>query len=467
MTLIPAANNISLDNRQKGYMGTLTTEETKKLKQLWTKVLELFDQKGQPYKPKVETASIASSTNSGKSKYLGGWFGGSKSSSTNNNEGNNSDKDVFVGATTNPLWMSLPFDKAMPLIPGDLLKKTFWNMVSTDNPDATLLRYLRARKWDLNAAYEMLGNTLRWRLHMRVDEIVALGNHGLRKELNELSSGLGDQYHKFVTSGVSHLGGPDRDGRVICYVNVQLYYKSNQPFEILKLLTVSIMEAARLFCGHPVNTYCIVFNMENFTLANMDYEFVKFLNSCLEQYYPECLGLCLIHKAPWIFSTVWAVIKGWFDPVVVQKFQFTNNLNDFSKYIDLKNAPVIITGQKDVLTKVEATQVDEELSIGQINNEDKPEVIAYREEIDHHIKLTKEWVSIQTPNGDEESLNNEVLVRLSYGLQYRLARIKAEKYLRAPTVYHLKKIVQIDENDRLFIDFGDEDFKTQDFTDRV
>lgn len=215
MTLIPTAVNISLDNRQNGYIGALTAEETKKLKQLWVKVLELFDQKGQPYKPKAETASIASSTTGGKSRYLGGWFGGNKSSSTNNDGNNNLDKDIFVGATTNPLWMSLPFDKAIPLIPGDLLKKTFWNMVATDNPDATLLRYLRARKWNLDAAYEMLGNTLRWRLHMRVDEIVALGDHGLRKELNELSSGLGDQYHKFVSSGVSALGGPDRDGRVV------------------------------------------------------------------------------------------------------------------------------------------------------------------------------------------------------------------------------------------------------------
>lgn len=167
-----------------------------------------------------------------------------------------------------------------------------------------------------------------------------------------------------------------------------------------------------------------------------------------------------------IIYLVWAVIKGWFDPVVVQKFQFTNNLDDFSKYIDLKNAPVIISGEKDVLTKVEVTQVNEELSIGQINNEDKPEVIAYREEIDNHIKLTKEWVLNQTSD-DKDSLNNDVLVRLSYGLQYRLARVKAEKYLRAPTIYHLKGLVQIDANDRLWIDFGDEDFKKQDFTDRV
>lgn len=63
------------------------------------------------------------------------------------------------------------------------------------------------------------------------------------------------------------------------------------------------METARLFCGHPMDNACIVFNLENFTLANMDYDFVKFLITCLESYYPETLGLCIIHKAPWVFST--------------------------------------------------------------------------------------------------------------------------------------------------------------------
>jgi hypothetical protein len=61
--------------------------------------------------------------------------------------------------------------------------------------------------------------------------------------------------------------------------------------------------------------------MTDFTLANMvfnlfvyfpslmrtdslqDYHPVKFMIKCFEANYPESLGVVLIHKAPWIFSS--------------------------------------------------------------------------------------------------------------------------------------------------------------------
>jgi hypothetical protein len=33
-----------------------------------------------------------------------------------------------------------------------------------------------------------------------------------------------------------------------------------------------------------------------------DYTPVKYIIKCLDHYYPESLGLILIHKAPWFFS---------------------------------------------------------------------------------------------------------------------------------------------------------------------
>lgn len=46
----------------------------------------------------------------------------------------------------------------------------------------------------------------------------------------------------------------------------------------------------------------IVFDMTNFTLANMDYAPVKFMIKCFEANYPESLGAVLIHNAPWVFQ---------------------------------------------------------------------------------------------------------------------------------------------------------------------
>lgn len=56
------------------------------------------------------------------------------------------------------------------------------------------------------------------------------------------------------------------------FVNVQVYHKEDQPLELAKLLTVYIMETARLICDYPMETVCLVFSLENFTMANMVYK---------------------------------------------------------------------------------------------------------------------------------------------------------------------------------------------------
>jgi hypothetical protein len=61
-------------------------------------------------------------------------------------------------------------------------------------------------------------------------------------------------------------------------------------------------------CGTPVECFAdgivqtIIFDMTNFSMANMDYTPVKFMIKCFEANYPESLGAVLVHNAPWIFQ---------------------------------------------------------------------------------------------------------------------------------------------------------------------
>ena len=68
-------------------------------------------------------------------------------------------------------------------------------------------------------------------------------------------------------------------------------------------------------------------------MANMYYTPVKFMIKVFEANYPESLGAVLVHKAPWIFQSVWTIIKGWLDPVVAAKIHFTKHLEDLEQYI--------------------------------------------------------------------------------------------------------------------------------------
>ncbi|KAI9276935.1 CRAL-TRIO domain-containing protein [Phascolomyces articulosus] len=448
---------ISLEGRLPGHAGNLTVEQTAALKRFWLRLFELFAQPGDKINlpPPINEPKVAEPKNGGSGFF--GWGGKKKT------EEKSEEKQYFLGRTADPRWMTLPLQEAIALIPGDKLEQTFWQMVATDNPDAAILRYLRARKWDDEAAYRMLINTLRWRLHMRVDDITKLGETGLYNELEKAKTGFGDQFLEQIRSGKATLGGPDKSDRGICFINVQLHHKEDQPAEAIQICALYLMETARVFLGYPMVNACIVFNLENFTLANWDFEFVKFLIVCLERYYPETLGLCLIHKAPWVFSTVWNVVSPMLDPVVAAKIKFSKNLDEFQQHIDVGSTPVIISKNPDVKTKDEATKADPPKA-GVLGTPTSPEYLAYIEETKQYKKETTEWAKQELT---EETLAADALKRLERGRTHRIIRIKTEKDIRANTTYHEKGLIKLTPEARLYIDFGGDNWECQDVTERV
>jgi hypothetical protein len=55
----------------------------------------------------------------------------------------------------------------------------FWSFVQAEHPDTTVLRFLRARKWNVEKAMEMLVLALEWRITMDVEEVVQDGEEAL------------------------------------------------------------------------------------------------------------------------------------------------------------------------------------------------------------------------------------------------------------------------------------------------
>ena len=91
--------------------------------------------------------------------------------------------------------------------------------------------------------------------------------------------------------------------------------------------------------------------MTDFSLSNMDYTPVKFMIKIFEANFPESLGHICVHRAPWVFSSIWNIIKGWLDPVVAAKINFTKDIHDLSQYVDVKNIPKELGGEEDYVYK--------------------------------------------------------------------------------------------------------------------
>ena len=130
------------------------------------------------------------------------------------------------------------------------LRKTFWDMVKHDDPDALLLRFLRARKWDVEKALVMLVSTMHWRAeeaHVD-DDVVRVGDGGALEASKTGDLAARKEAEDFLAQlrmGKSYLHGTDSEGRPICFVRVRLHKQGEQSESSLERYTVYVIETAR------------------------------------------------------------------------------------------------------------------------------------------------------------------------------------------------------------------------------
>ncbi|KAG0006011.1 hypothetical protein BGZ80_008582 [Entomortierella chlamydospora] len=299
-----------------GRLGHLTPEQTEKLKQFWVRLYDIFDGKtafdqtapssfkGQAREDEGEPAPAPEKK---------GWFGRGKSASES------STASAPVAATAR--------------FSGNDIYQAFWKVTMMDHPDLIALKFIRARKWVLDDAIKMFLNALKWRIVERIDELSELSDVELDKK-----------YPKFIEQmkkGKGYLRGADPLGRPLSVVNTRLHHKSDQPPETIHRFTLYTMECGRMCLPEGSETVIVIFDLSNFGLDNMDWGFVRLFVQCFESYYPETLGVCVVHKAPFVFWGLWKLIQPLLDPVVASKFVFTRTNADLHKVVPRERLPIV------------------------------------------------------------------------------------------------------------------------------
>ncbi|KAJ5094706.1 hypothetical protein N7456_010567 [Penicillium angulare] len=314
------------------------------------------------------------------------------------------------------------------------LRRGVLELLKHDHPDAMMLRFLRARKWDVNKAFAMMMEAIVWRVkEMHVDdEVMAKGE--LRALKQEQGSDAkekkeGKDFLDQMRMGKSYVHGTDKLGRPIVVIQVRLHKPGAQSEETLERYIVHVIESVRLTLAPPVETACVLFDMTGFGLSNMEYPPVKFILKCFEANYPESLGIMLIHNAPWVFSGIWKLIRGWMDPDIAAKVQFTNSADDLAKFIDRSKLPKNVGGDENWEYKYVEPKEGENATMEDTTTRDA--LSRERQEIgEEFLTATTEWIAAAKAN-DKTKVQSAASQRTYLAERLRVNHWKLDPYTRA------------------------------------
>jgi len=215
----------------------------------------------------------------------------------------------------------------------------------------TLLRYLRARKFDVNASKKMFVDTENWRKEFGggVDDLTRTFEY---KEKKDIFNFYPQYYHKTDKDGrpvyIEHLGK----------INLVEMQKITTDDRMLQNLVVEYekladprLPACSRKSGYLLETCCSVFDAKGVSLTSAPsvYGYLQMATGISQNYYPERLGKLYIINAPWGFSTVFAVVKRFLDPVTVAKIHIlgTGYQKELLGQIPAENLPKSLGGTCD------------------------------------------------------------------------------------------------------------------------
>ncbi|KAL9042917.1 MAG: hypothetical protein Q9180_000240 [Flavoplaca navasiana] len=374
-----------------GRPGNLTADQEAKLQELWTATLTVFGVQGANTENR-QSGPVTATSDSTPSKKKQSIFRKQKDEHDSKTSGDQNDK----------YGQSKAFQQVLATQNPESLRKAFWSMVKHDNPDGLLLRFLRARKWDVHNALVMMIATMNWRMHeVHVDDDVM--KKGEAQAMQDNSSGnatVKKEAQDFLAQmrlGKSFLHGTDKEGRPMCFVRVRLHKQGEQSETSLERYTVYTIETARLLLASHVDTAAIVFDMTGFSMANM-------------------------------VGRIWNIIKGWLDPVVAKKVHFTRNIDELEQFIEKSHIIKELGGDDPWEYKYVEPTVDE--------NQTMADEIRTNQLLDERAEIVKEYESTtQAWIADSENRTTLQLKRTALAERLRAGYWQLDPYVRARSLY--------------------------------
>lgn len=305
-----------------------------------------------------------------------------------------------------------------------------WFLFGPDIPDMIMLKFLRARKWNVHRAFAMLCKCIKWRIESDVMGIVAKGDLGLSRE--DPTYAIQGPAEKVYSLGYS-----DKNVMPVIMIHVKNHVAAAQPAETMTKFVISAAETFRTLVVYPNDKVIVVFDMSGFGMRNMDWHSLMTVLKILEGYYPETLAKLYIYRAPWIFQGIWKAINPLLDPEIRNKINFCNKSNELDVVPQYICEDTIGGDQVDVVKWVEPLPGEKE---GLDRNDPKRQEMwkSYRDISRDYEEVTKKWI---ISDGQDDTLNAE---RDLQSKRLRLKFIELEPFIRARSMYQRAGIINED-----------------------
>ncbi|CAN7985272.1 unnamed protein product, partial [Ixodes hexagonus] len=204
------------------------------------------------------------------------------------------------------------------------IKSCLHDVWSEEFTDSFLLRWLRARDFDVNKSEKLLKENMTWRLQNNIDSIIeTYENPELLRDYFPGAQCNRDRDGRPLW--ILRFGNADFKGMLQCVPKEALV--KHVTYTVEKI--IADMKAQSKKLGKVVETATVVFDFDNFSISQVYsfqvIEFTKLLMTLYESHYPERLQQCLIINAPIAFPIFWKFVR----PFLTERT--TNKIQIFSR----------------------------------------------------------------------------------------------------------------------------------------
>ncbi|KAJ3076757.1 cytosolic factor, phosphatidylinositol/phosphatidylcholine transfer protein [Podochytrium sp. JEL0797] len=213
--------------------------------------------------------------------------------------------------------------------------------------DYLLLRFLRARKFDLVLTKKMWIDCQQWRAEFGADTILDTFEF---PEYMQAMKFYPRFYHKTDRIGrplyIEQVGLLDFT-RLMQATTVERMQR-NHVYDYERLIQYRMVACAEKSQRH-IEQSCVIIDLKGIALSTFSsvYGIVKSISAIAQDYYPEMLGKMYLINAPMLFTGVWTLIKPMLDEATVQKITVlgSNYQSSLLESVAPENLPRFLGGK--------------------------------------------------------------------------------------------------------------------------